>query len=186
MDTGARVALWRLRRLAYALGWAASGGLALAAFAAGFHVANVMPLEAEVLELRARVQQLETQARSTQDNAMEPQRPDTQLLAFYEALPDVRQAAAVVTRLHAHARAVGLALERGEYRPLPDRSDKIVRYQIVLPIKGSYPQVKNFLAGAMRDTPGLALDGVGFQRDNADASILEAQVRFTVFLKEGA
>jgi hypothetical protein len=37
----------------------------------------------------------------------------------------------------------------------------------------------------MRSTPGLALDGIGFQRED-DSQAIEAQLRFTVFLRADA
>ena len=57
---------------------------------------------------------------------------------------------------------------------------------MVLPVKGSYPQVKRFLAQAMRDTPGLALDSISLQRDQGGAQALEVQLRFTVFMRTAA
>jgi len=46
-----------------------------------------------------------------------------------------------------------------------------MRYQVVLPVKGSYPQVKRFLAQAMHDTPGLALDAISMQRDQGGSPV---------------
>ena len=185
MDATLKLVLWRLQRTLRAMGWAAIGGVALAIFAAGFMLSNVMPLQAEVTALRDRVQRLETQA-GNQARLVEPGRPDARLAAFYEQLPAVDEAPEVVRRLHSHARDVGLVLERGEYRPLPDPSGRLMRYQLVLPVKGSYPQVKRFLALAMHDTPGLALDSISLQRDQGGSPVLEAQLRFTVFLRPAA
>ncbi len=183
MDETTKLILWRLGRAARTMGWPAIGGIALAVFAAGFFVSNIVPLQGEVAALRDRVRQLETWAPDNHAKVVGPQRPDAQLLAFYEELPRARQVPEMVRRLHAHARAGGLVLESGEYRPLPDPSGKLVRYQITLPVKGGYTQVRSFLARAMRDTPGLALDGIGFQRDKDDSQALEAQLRFTVYLR---
>ena len=185
MDAALKLARWRLRRAVHAMGWAAIGGIALAIFAAGFVVSNVMPLQANVTALRDRVQRLETQA-GTQARIVEPGRPDARLAAFYEQLPPAEQAPEVVRRLHAHARDVGLDLERGDYRPLPDPSGRLMRYQVLLPVKGSYPQVKRFLAQAMHDTPGLALDAISLQRDQGGSPALEVQLRFTVFMRTAA
>jgi hypothetical protein len=87
--------------------------------------------------------------------------------------------------LHAYARAAGLNFERGEYRPVTDGTADLVGYQITLPVRGSYPQVRRFLDRAMRHTPGLALDGITFQREDAGKA-LEAQLRFTLFLRKTA
>jgi len=186
VDAALKRARWRLRRAVAALGWAAIGGVALGLFAAGFGVFTVLPLQAEVKGLRERVQRLEAQA-GTQARRIEPaQRPDAGLGAFYAQLPPAAQAPEVVRRLHARAREAGLALERGEYRPLPDASGRLLRYQLVLPVKGSYPQVKRFLAQALHDTPGLALDAIGLQRDEGAGAALEVQLRFTVFMRPAA
>lgn len=182
MDTATRLALWRVRRAVRSTGWVSIGGIALGIFAALFFVSSVLPLQDEVTGLRARVKRLQ----GTQVPLPEPARAVDQLAAFYEALPRVQQAAQVVQRLHAQARDAGLVLEHGEYRPLSDPSSKLVRYQIVLPVKGGYLQVRRFLAQAMRDTPGLALEGISFQRQEGDAPVLEAQLRLTVYLRAGA
>ncbi len=185
MDASLKLIRWRLRRAMHAMGWAAIGGVALAIFAAGFFFSNVMPLQAKVTVLRDRVQRLETQA-GGQAQIVDPERPDARLAAFYDQLPAAEQAPEVVRRLHSHADDVGLVLERGEYRPLPDPSGRLMRYQLVLPVKGSYPQVKRFLAQAMRDTPGLALDSISLQRDQGGSPALEVQLRFTVFMRIAA
>jgi len=166
------------------MGWPALGGLALSVFAAGFYVTNVLPLQDEVRSLSEQVGRLEARAENARSHAPQAQGQDVRLAAFYDALPRTQQAPEVVRQLHVRARAAGLTLERGEYRPVVEPSGKLVRYQIVVPVKGNYPQVKAFLGQAMRDTLGLALDGVGFQRDD-DSQALEAQLRFTVFLRSG-
>ena len=185
MDTASRLVRWRLQRALRNTGWASIGGIALVIFAAGFFFSNVMPLRDVVKSQREHVKQLQMQAGKLAQVSV-PARSDAQLAAFYAELPQAQQAPEVVRRLHARAREVGLVLERGEYRPVREASSKLVRYQIVLPVKGSYVQVRSFLVEAMRDTPGLALDGIGFQRQEGDSLALEAQLRLTIFLRAGA
>lgn len=185
MDAATQLNLWRLRRSVRSMGWPAIGGIALALFAGGLFVSGVMPLQAQVAQLREQVRQLEARPASQHRHVVEHDNPDARLGAFYGELAHTRQAPDIVRRLHGYARAVGLVLERGEYRPLPHPSGKMVRYQIVLPVRGDYPRVKDFLARAMRGIPGLALEAVGFQRDD-DSRALEAQLRFTVFLRAEA
>src|SRR5258708_11618473 len=149
--------------------------------AVGLYLATVRPLESQNRSLRYRVAELKSRADSPPRDA-EPALPESQLAAFYGQLTTAQQASELVRRLHSHATSAGLALERGEYRPLPDASGKLMRYQIVLPVKGTYPQVRRFLSGAMREVPGLALDGIAFQRETGSSAAVEAQRRFTVFL----
>ena len=111
--------------------------------------------------------------------------PRSQLAAFYERLPDARQAPEIASKLHGYARQAGLTLERGDYRPLADIAGQLVRYQIVLPVNGTYSQVRQFLSAAMLGMPGLALDGINFRRQG-DAAQLQAELRFTAFLRRPA
>ena len=177
-----QVIIWRLRRAARDLDWPALGGIVLAMLAVGLYLATVRPLESQNRSLRDRVAELKSRADSPPRDA-EPALPESQLAAFYGQLTTAQQASELVRRLHSHATSAGLALERGEYRPLPDASGKLMRYQIVLPVKGTYPQVRRFLSGAMREVPGLALDGIAFQRETGSSAAVEAQLRFTVFLR---
>ena len=185
MDAALKLARWRLQRAVHAMGWLSIGGVALAIFAAGFILSNVVPLQAKATALRDRVQRLEAQT-GNQAPIIEAGRPDARLAAFYEQLPPVEQAREVVRRLHAQARDAGLVLERGEYRPLPDPSGRLMRYEVVLPVKGSYPRVKRFLSQAMQDTPGLALDAISLQRERGGSEELAVQLRFSVFMRAAA
>ncbi|HUF20320.1 MAG TPA: type 4a pilus biogenesis protein PilO [Burkholderiales bacterium] len=184
MDAALKRAQWRLRRAVHAMGWLSLGGVALAVFAAAFALSNIVPLQAEVTALRDRVQQMETQA-AMFTAIGQASRPEIRLAAFYGQLPPAEQARDVVRRLHARARDAGLVLERGDYRP-SDPEGRLMRYEIVLPVKGSYPQVKRFLAQAMADMPGLALDAIGLQREQDSSRELEVQLRFTAFMRVAA
>jgi Tfp pilus assembly protein PilO len=176
------VSVLRLRRAARDLDGFAMTTIGLVVLALGLYALAVRPLASQAQSLRERVAGLESHA-GDQSRVAQPVRPASQLAVFYEQLPDVAQAPEVVRQLHAHAHSAGLMLERGEYRPLPDTSAKLVRYQIVLPVKGSYPQVRQFLAGAMREMPELALDSIGFLRDKGASGPLEVQLQFTAFLR---
>jgi len=182
MDRASPVSLWRLRRAARRLDGFALATIVAAVLALGLYALSVLPLESHAQSLRDRAAALEPHA-GGRPRVAEPAKPASQLTAFYERLPVVAQAPEVVRELHAHAHGAGLTLERGEYRPLPDAAARLVRYQIALPVRGSYAQVRHFLDSAMRDMPGLALDGVGFQRDKDTSGRLEVQLQFTAFLR---
>lgn len=182
MAAALNLARWRLRRAVHVMGRAGIGGVALMVVAAGFALSSVLPLQDRLTALRDRVDRLETRAgRPAQDP--EGLRFDTRLAAFYEQLPAPERAPDVVRRLHAQAADAGLYLERGDYRPLADESGRLMRYELVLPVTGSYPRLKRFLALAMHDTPGLALDGILMRRKPGASDVLDAQLRFTVFMR---
>ena len=174
--------LWRARRAARSLGWSAIAAIALAAFGIGVYFSSVAPLRSEVELQRDAVEQ----ARSAGGGPIAAEtsdRPELQLADFYQQLGSADQASDVLRRLYRNARNTGLSLDRGEYRPVRDSSAKILRYQIGLPVKGAYPQVRRFLAQTLSEQPGLALDSIGFQRETSGTVELDVQLRMTLFVR---
>ena len=85
--------------------------------------------------------------------------------------------------IHAAAEKETLVLERGEYRLIEEAGLDLLRYQITLPVKGSYASINAFVRRVLRDVPSLALDGISLQRQNAGEAAIEAQVRVSVFYR---
>ena len=71
----------------------------------------------------------------------------------------------------ASARATGVELQSASYRT-PDAGGRIERYEIVLPVTGSYAQMRDFLKRAQRRDPGA----VG-RPDDAQARAAQATAR---------
>jgi hypothetical protein len=102
------------------------------------------------------------------------------------ALPPLAPAAdAALRRLYAAAGESRLQLEQGEYRLVEIRDAKLSRYQLSLPLQGSYPALRSFLARALNQEPALALTALQLQREAVEATELEATLNFSLFL-EGA
>jgi Type II secretion system (T2SS), protein M subtype b len=108
--------------------------------------------------------------------------PEEQLARFYGSFPDLAAVPDVLARIYRAAGAEGLSLEQGEYRIVSERSGSLLRYRITLPVRGPYPQVRRFLAAALREAPFVALDSVSFQREGIGEAIVEAQIRLTIYL----
>lgn len=157
----------------------AIAAMAIALLALVFEVAFVLPLELQVQQKRTAAARVPNVAHSDSSAGM----PRAQLAAFYRQLPPIEEARDLVHRLHSHARDAGLQLDRGEYRPPAGAASQLLRYQIVLPVTGTYPQVRRFLMAAMQDMPNLALDGVDFRREPGSPPRVEAQLRFTGFMR---
>jgi hypothetical protein len=172
--------VWRIRRASRALGWSGVSGLALLVIAVGYYLTNYAPLYEDVSRLEKQVELASTELEQAGPKEA-PGTPGRQLDDFYSRLKSQSDVAEVVRRLHGSAREVGLRFVRGDYRPQREASGKILRYQITLPVRGSYPKVRQFLAQALRNEPALALDGVGFQTDRSGGD-LETRVQFTLFV----
>ena len=169
-----RAADW-LAWLAARLGWPGLLGLALilASVLADWTVTR--PLRAETAELAGRVTGLEARQLETQ---AAPPTPAVRL-------PGAAHTPQAIADLFAAAGKAGLRLERGDYKLIGAGADGLVRYQISLPLQGSYPVLRNFLTVALNGNPDLALNGLSFGREAVEETELAAQVRFTLFLSGG-
>jgi len=171
-----------LHRVGRGFTWPAALALALLAFEAAFYLFTVVPMLDELARLRAQI--LSQQTGTTQASQTSPINTDPRvdLAKFYAALGRPANAPDMLRRLHLNAEDQGLVLLQAEYRPVPDSEGKLVRYQILLPAKGTYPEIRRFLSQASRELPGLAIDGINFQRQQIGDAVLEAQIKLTLFL----
>jgi hypothetical protein len=176
-----RLMIWRVRRLARVISWPAALAIGLLAFEAAFHFSAMAPLLEEQVSLRNQMLASDHASRS-QAHAMPAADPRSELAEFYAALAHPANAPDLLRRLHRVAREQGLVLDQAEYRPVPDPEGKLTRYQIVLPAKGTYPEVRRFLLQASADLPGLAVDSISFQRQQIGDSVVDAQIKLTLFL----
>ena len=173
--------IWRLRRLARAINLPAALAIGLLAFEAAFHFSVMAPVLDERTKRRSEVLlgQASTQSRNPPSAISDPR---TELAAFYAALAQPANAPDLLRRLHRAAREQGLTLDQADYRPSPDPEGKLTRYQILLPAKGTYPEVRRFLVQVSGDVPGLAIDGITLQRQQIGDAVVEAQIKLTLFL----
>jgi len=147
------------------------GALVAAALAADFLL--LRPLEAEWAGLVDRNQRAALAA------------PDPAAARRTVAGPPVAAAAEEVLRqLFAAAAKNGLELDQGDYTLSSEQSGDIHRYQISLPVSGSYPALRAFLAEALNGSPALALSHLEMERAVIEDTELVASLRFTLFLKE--
>ncbi|MGX9773211.1 hypothetical protein ACWYXN_06840 [Janthinobacterium aestuarii] len=175
---------WCIKGYAAAFAW--PGMLAIAiALAALFVVAGLLrPLTGQIASLQQRVAQAKIAhgGRLTQlppaDEALE------QLRQYYQFFPAKETLTVWMGRLYATAAENGIALDQGQYQLSHDSKGKLWRYEIVLPVHGSYPQVRAFLAQVLTKIPHLALQSVSFERQKVGDAMIEANIRLTLYLGE--
>lgn len=95
------------------------------------------------------------------------------------------EAAAALRRLFDAADGAGIELARGDYRLVQDQAAGYRPYQLTLPVYGTYPAIRAFLAGVLADEPALALNGLLLRREAIESPDLEATLRFTLYLEAG-
>jgi hypothetical protein len=58
----------------------------------------------------------------------------------------------------------------------------MARYQILLPVSGSYPQLRRFLHAVLSQVPALVLENVDIKRKQIADVQLDGRVRMTLYL----
>ena len=181
MSRPAALAAWLQGLLERHLGVAGVAGIALLVACAAFSAAGLRPALAERAALRAELERAASGGAAAQPGRF----AEEALAGFYGMLGGRDEAAAALRSVFDAAAVEGLAVELGEYRLAPQPGSKLLRYQIVLPVKGSYGAVRRFVARALNDVPGLALEGLDLRRESVSASAVEARVQLSLYLAAG-
>ena len=108
--------------------------------------------------------------------------PAAQLQAFYQYFPTQQAAAGLFRTIYGAAHEESLNLEVGEYKFVPGKSGRIGSYQINLPVKGSYIQIRKFIVKVLNALPSAALEEVSFRREAVSRGDLEAKIRFSLYM----
>jgi hypothetical protein len=162
------------------LGKVGAVGAALIVASLAYDSGVVQPRKGELAEQLQRNEQAqraaaEQRARAEQTNADASGQP-----ALAPAV------AAALSRLFDAADKAGLDLDQGEYRLTEVKEAHLRRYQLSLPVSGSYPEVRAFLTRALNADPALALNAIQMRRDRIESSDLETMLNFTLYLEMGA
>ncbi|QEY65032.1 pilus assembly protein PilO [Metapseudomonas lalkuanensis] len=167
------------------LGWPGLVGGALLLAALGYAVLGLLParqalasLERQLVADRGQLAAAATPAASRPASGAS----SAQLEDFRRNLPAQLDATGAIDRIYALAGEEGISLARGEYALGLDPKTRLARYQVLLPVRGSYPQLRRFLHGLQTQLPALALEEVELQRKQIADSALEGRIRMTLYL----
>jgi hypothetical protein len=173
--------LGRLREELERLGWPGVVGLGLLAFAATIAGSALLPLRAQVARLHDEVDALQRRLGVGERAGAKPPVQD-QLATFYAFFPPSDSSPDWLGKIHAIAQAKGVQLASGEYRLERAPSPRLRRYQMTLPVHGTYAQIRGFVGELLEQVPAAVLEEVSLKRESVETQRLEARVRLTLYL----
>jgi hypothetical protein len=106
----------------------------------------------------------------------------SELDRFYARFPSQDAFPDALDQLLRTASAHALSLDEGAYTVTREHFGKLVRFQIMLPLRGNYPQVRNFLVALANDVPGIALENARFERRDVGDPALDVKLQLVLFL----
>lgn len=175
---------WYARRGLAQLTWPWLVACGLLAFFIGFYFSLVEPARDEAAAMRHKLLALQQEISSGKHlNArMKEVSVSTRLVTFYKLFPPESSLPDWMEKILAVAVKNELTLRHGEYQVSRDKSGKLLRYQVTLPVKGTYLKIRGFIDGVLTEVPIASLDNVKFERQKIGDVVVEATVLLTIYL----
>ena len=164
------------------LGWPGILGLGLLVFVCGFYFSTLPAEQSRLDDLRQQIAKAREQRAAPANDAGAPTSPADKLAAFYGFFPRPTDLPDLLGKVFAAGKGQGLQLERGEYRVVRDTAGGLTQFQLTLPVRGTYPQIRKFVDGAMAEVSTLSLDSIQFDRQKVGDPNVDAKVKLIVYL----
>lgn len=162
------------------MGWPGLTGLALIVASAAIFASTLVPLSTRVDEAKADVESLRAKLRAA-PSAIGAGGGD-RLSNFYAFFPPLSSTPEWLQRIFGLAEAQGLRLEVGEYKLSRERDLRLARYELNLPVRGAYAQIREFVGQVLTEVPASSLDELSMKRDDPSSPTVEARIKLTLYL----
>ena len=105
---------------------------------------------------------------------------DASVAEVYRFLKKDESATDWLAKLYGIGRATGVELQSARYGV--QSAGRIERYEIVLPVSGSYAQVRDFLKRASAEIPVMSVDQMTLRRESRNDGAVHAELRLTLHM----
>jgi Tfp pilus assembly protein PilO len=164
----------RLYRVRDELGATGMAAIMLFVAAALFMSLVLQPLKEKNRVLAAKAEMVDNRAAPVANTG-------DKLAAVYDYLRKPEQTTDWLAKLYAIGKATGVELAQANYKT-QGAAGKLERYEIVVPLAGSYTQMREFLKRALAEIPVLSLDQISLKRENRRDGTVQAELRLTLHM----
>lgn len=179
-----KYAPWAVRRRLARLGWRELAGITLILFAGVMQLTVVRTAQGRIDEIRQKTLSVrDLSRRSGTDAANGTQRVEAQIDGFYALLPEASSAPDWLGEIHKAAHGASISLDQAEYRMIAERDGRLGSYELNLPVRGTYVQVRQFVTRVLNAVPAAALDDLVIKRETIGTPTVDANIRITLFLR---
>ena len=163
-------------RLRDELGITGLAALLLLAGAGVFFTLVLQPLKDKSQVLESRAGRVRDGAPAQTSNAAD------KVGAVYEYLKKPETTTDWLAKLYAIGSATGVELQSASYKTQTTPGTKLERYEIVVPLTGSYTQMRDFLKRSLAEIPVLSLDQISLKRESRREGTVQAELHLTLHL----
>jgi type II secretion system (T2SS) protein M len=162
----------RLLHLRGELGLMGAASIGLLMAAAMFFVLVLQPMKDQQ-------QLIESALARAGRSASQPGEVSGNLATFYSFLDKQEANTDWLAKLYGIGKATGVEMKSASYRT-QKAGERLERYEIVLPVAGSYAQIRDFLKRALAEIPVLSLDQMTLKRETRNDGAVQAELRLTI------
>ena len=164
------------------LGLPGMAGVAMLVLAVAVYFGMMLPQHSRLNQLTQEVADAQAQQKAGLTPVADTYSSAARLHAFYEFFPARQNAPQLLGMLYKAASAESISLSEGEYKYSLGKAGAIGMYQVDLPVKGTYVQIRKFIVKVLNSMPSAALEEVSFKRESVGSGELEARIRFTIYM----
>ncbi len=175
---------WHIKHEIVAFGWPGMLAIGLLVLCGALHFLMLQPAQNHIAALQQDIANLQNQTKNQPFPKAKELNQVEQLAEFYRFFPPEKATSESMAKLYNVAAQQNLNLDQGEYSLVHEKSGKLIRYDIVLPLKASYVQIRKFIAQALQAIPSLSLNSISFNRQKIDETMVDAQLKFSLYLGE--
>lgn len=161
----------RLLRLRDELGPLGLGSAALLLAAFLFFSFALQPLQEQSVELQGQL--------ARQKSSGQPAAAANRVGELYRFLGKPEQTTDWLAKLHGIGQATGVQLRSASYKSHA-AGGRLERYEILLPVSGSYAQLREFLKRSLAEIPVMSVDQMSLKRENRNDGAVQAELRLTL------
>lgn len=171
------------RRVLRLLGWPGVVGVGLLVMCQTFYLSAIRPARATLEMTHQSAISLQERLRHAATGFSQSElTPAEQLAQFYRIFPEDKSLLPWLEKVFAVAQRQGLRLDQGEYKLTRDRVGRLMRFQMTLPVKAEYPQIRRFLNELRVEIPILAMEQLQFERQKVNDPVVDAKIVFDLYL----
>ncbi len=185
---------WMLRAFAKKVGLWGLVALCVIVISSIMYYSGLTKIQQEIDSLERTIAEKEIQSdEPTEINApMLPNNSLQTLGAFYQTFPTALSIPDTLAKLNALANQHQLTLNSGDYKlnkvSKTETSEPqiLTQYEMLLPIEGSYPKVRGFIADVLSSLSSVAVTDIQMKRENTQSPTVEARLQMILYVREDA
>jgi len=163
-------------------------GLGFTVIAVIFFIGMVLPQDQTLKELKLRAETMNGQSMVQQRGRIGTDRKlsgDQALKIFYDFFPRIDSSPFWIGEIVRVAEMHKVEINSSEFHMTLGKDSRLARYEMVLPVRGRYPQIRAFIADALQSVPAMAIVGINMKRKNIQSTKLEAGLKVNLYLNDG-